>query len=285
MPTDPAEMRPRCPIARVGTTRSGRSKAAGRELDLGAADAAIAQRRAAGGAEIALGDRWTIGTPPACRGSRRNPRGRRRRSEANGAAGRPSGTSGSGRCWAVAGFCIEGVAHGTALAAAGQNGFCCRSSCSLHPPPGFPQRRQRVAAGEDEIADARGAQRRLPARRDGLPDRQNARRPLDQRGGGVLGDVSVNRVGRAQTGEVGAGGPSTRRPMQSRFLKPSVSIVSMPPASKKLLANWARGVKSAAVPRLARKIRRAVARMFSGCRRTCHGALQTARRDAAVSAR
>src|SRR5882757_6094338 len=32
-------------------------------------------------------------------------------------------------------------------------------SCSLHPPPGFLQRRQRVAAGEDEIADACGAKR------------------------------------------------------------------------------------------------------------------------------
>src|SRR5258707_13081441 len=31
-------------------------------------------------------------------------------------------------------------------------------SCSLHPPPGLPQHRQRVAAGKDEIADAGGPQ-------------------------------------------------------------------------------------------------------------------------------
>ncbi len=36
--------------------------------------------------------------------------------------------------------------------------------------------------------------------------------------------------------------------------KPCVSIASMPPVSKKLLAKVARAVKSAAVPRLARKI-------------------------------
>ena len=36
--------------------------------------------------------------------------------------------------------------------------------------------------------------------------------------------------------------------------KPWVSIASMPPVSKKLLAKVARAVKSAAVPRLARKI-------------------------------
>ena len=45
------------PYCRVGTTRSGRSKRAGHDLDPGAADPAEAQGRAAGGAEIALGDR------------------------------------------------------------------------------------------------------------------------------------------------------------------------------------------------------------------------------------
>ena len=52
-------------------------------------------------------------------------------------------------------------ADGAALAAAGQNGFGRSPSCSLHPPLGFLQHRQRVAAGKDEIADAGRAQRGL----------------------------------------------------------------------------------------------------------------------------
>ena len=39
--------------------------------------------------------------------------------------------------------------------------FCLFPSCLLHPPPGFLQHRQRVAAGKDEIADAGRAQRGL----------------------------------------------------------------------------------------------------------------------------
>src|SRR5258707_11009946 len=37
--------------------------------------------------------------------------------------------------------------------------FCLPPSCSLHPLPGISQHRQRVAAGENEIADARATQR------------------------------------------------------------------------------------------------------------------------------
>src|SRR5258708_5896749 len=42
--------------------------------------------------------------------------------------------------------------------------------------------------------------------------------------------------------------------MSARLLKPSLVTASTPPASKKFLAKDARGVNSASVPRLARKI-------------------------------
>ena len=42
--------------------------------------------------------------------------------------------------------------------------------------------------------------------------------------------------------------------ISSRFLKPSLVMASMPPASKKFLVKVARAVNSASVPRLARKI-------------------------------
>ena len=91
-------------------------------------------------------------------------------------------------------------------------------SCSLRQPLGLLQRRQRIAAGEDEIADAGGAQRGFLFA--GPPCQ------IDMLGAGGLKGLcgrgrlpGIDLVGRAQAGQRRAGGLE-RRGQRRRIGKP-----------------------------------------------------------------
>ena len=175
---------------------------AGHDLDPGAVDAAIAQRRAAGGAEIALGDgggaeRGRLAAGPGEilvldvgeGGERRAGRLLAHPAMADADLGRRAPTAQSGR---------------RRIGSRRSERVCRSPSCSLHPPPGFLQHRQRIAAGKDEIADAGGAQRGFllagPACQIDMPCAGGLK---GLRGGGRV--CRIDLVGRAQAGDRRAG--------------------------------------------------------------------------------
>jgi len=127
-------------------------------------------------------------------------------------------------------------------------------SWSLHLLVSSLQENERVAPGENKNRSRRRRAGQLPARR--------AAREIDMLGACDLhglgsGDclLGIDLVGGAQAGQRCGRTPCRQRRRGGWVGKPSLSIASMPPVSKKLLAKVARAVKSAGVPRLARKTR------------------------------
>ena len=102
-------------------------------------------------------------------------------------------------------------------------------------------------------AHAGGLQRALPARPAGRRDRHAAPAAVSALRG--CRRLRAHRPRPTSTGRR-ASAPEVLNAatIASRLAKPSLPTASMPPASKKFLAKVARAVKSASVPRLARKI-------------------------------
>ena len=272
------------PYCRVGTTRSGAVEGAGHDLDPRTVDAAKAQRRAAIPCRNRARRSRRSGTRPACPGSRLKSRvldvgeGSERR---------------AGRLLAHPAMADADLAPAPPTAQSGWRRIGSRRServlvvdvMLLHQPIGFLQRRQRVAAGEDKIVNARRRGAQLPARRAALPDRYALRRrpegPLRRqpraRRRPCL-DEHRHSQRRAR---------SLERCGERRRIGKSSRIDCLDPAGleEALSQTCARAVKSAGVPRLARKIFGRAPALFRMCIRLGRAAPRTARPAASAAAR